>query len=67
MNTDSPLTSVDTMSNGITIAAGTTRGQILNFDLRMTSVPVRVLDAHKSSVQGLRFQCEPKVGIRVES
>ncbi|WAR25077.1 NEDD1-like protein [Mya arenaria] len=60
INTDSPLTSIDTMSNGITIAVGTTRGQILNYDLRMASVPVNFLDAHKSSVQGLRFQTEAK-------
>ncbi|XP_052283917.1 protein NEDD1-like [Dreissena polymorpha] len=60
INTDSPLTSVDTMSNGISLAVGSTRGQIFHYDLRMGFVPLLVLDAHKSSVQGLKFQMEVK-------
>lgn len=56
INVDAPLTCVDSMGNGIDIAVGSTRGKIYHFDLRMGSVPLRTLDAHKSSVQGLRFQ-----------
>jgi len=56
INVDAPLTSVDSMHNGIDIAVGSTRGKIYHFDLRMGSTPLKILDAHKSSVQGIRFQ-----------
>lgn len=61
MTADSPLTSIDTKQDGFTVAVGSTRGKIYHYDLRMSSVPVRTLDAHKSSVQCLRFQMEIKV------
>lgn len=56
INADAPLTSIDAMSNGIDIAVGSTRGTIYHYDLRMGSVPLKSLEAHKSSVQGIRFQ-----------
>ncbi|XP_045164628.2 protein NEDD1-like [Mercenaria mercenaria] len=61
MTAESPLTSIDTKSDGVTVAVGSTRGKIYHYDLRMGLMPVRTLDAHKSSVQCLRFQAEQKV------
>lgn len=61
ISADSPLTSIDTKGDGVTVVVGTTRGKIFHYDLRMSSAPVRSIDAHKSSVQGLRFQVENKV------
>ncbi|KAL3852617.1 hypothetical protein ACJMK2_016236 [Sinanodonta woodiana] len=58
MSTESPLTSIDAMSDGITFAVGSTRGKIHVYDLRHGNVPIRILNAHKSSVQGLKFQLE---------
>ena len=61
MAADSPLTSIDTLHDGVTVVVGSTRGKIFQYDLRMSSVPVKTLDAHKSSVQCLRFQNEVQV------
>lgn len=61
MTTDSPLTSIDTKKDGCTIAVGSTRGKIYHYDLRMSSSPVKTIDAHKSSVQCLGFQMDNKV------
>ena len=63
MAADSPLTSIDTLHDGVTVVVGSTRGKIFQYDLRMSSVPVKTLDAHKSSVQCLRFQNEVQVSI----
>ena len=51
-----PLTSVDIMSDGITVATGSTNGKIYLYDLRKGNTPIKILDAHKSSVQSLKFQ-----------
>lgn len=56
MPTDSPLTSIDIMSDGHTLAVGTTRGFIYLYDLRKASHPIGTYAAHKSSVRCLRFQ-----------
>ncbi|XP_060074999.1 protein NEDD1-like [Ylistrum balloti] len=52
---ESPLTSVDVMPDGATVAVGSTRGKIYIYDLRQGDTPVKVMNAHKSSVQCLRF------------
>ncbi|XP_033745078.1 protein NEDD1-like [Pecten maximus] len=52
---ESPLTSVDVMPDGATVAVGSTRGKIYIYDLRQGDTPVKVINAHKSSVQCLRF------------
>ena len=56
MTVESPLTSLSFMHDGATLAAGSTRGKIYVFDLRMGSSPLKTLNAHKSSVQSIRFQ-----------
>lgn len=60
MMAESPLTSVDLMSDGSTIAVGSTRGKIFIYDLRKGPSPVRTMTAHKSSVQCLKFQHKNK-------
>ncbi|KAK3585866.1 hypothetical protein CHS0354_038398 [Potamilus streckersoni] len=67
MSTESPLTSIDAMSDGITFAVGSTRGKIHVYDLRHGSVPIRIINAHKSSVQGLKFQLEASNSITGKS
>ncbi|XP_013386003.1 protein NEDD1 [Lingula anatina] len=57
---DSPLTSVDMLHDGVTVAVGTTRGMVHIYDLRQGMTPVRSLNAHKSSVQCLNFQSNYK-------
>ncbi|XP_069140779.1 protein NEDD1-like [Argopecten irradians] len=52
---ESPLTSVDVMPDGVIVAVGSTLGKIFIYDLRKGDTPVKVLNAHKSSVQCLRF------------
>ena len=52
----SPLTSLDIMENGSIIAAGTTRGKVLIYDLRTGETPIRELTAHKTAVRKLAFQ-----------
>ncbi|KAK3102805.1 hypothetical protein FSP39_014046 [Pinctada imbricata] len=54
--TERPLTSLDVMSDGATIATGSINGKISVYDLRKGSSPIKVIDAHKSSVQVLQFQ-----------
>ena len=56
MTAESPLTSIDVMLDGSTLAVGTTRGKVYIYDLRLGATPIKVLTAHKSSVQSLRFQ-----------
>lgn len=53
---DNPLTSVDIMYDGVTVGVGTTRGAVHIFDLRQGTTPVRLMNAHQSSVQCLAFQ-----------
>ena len=67
MTAESPLTSIDSLHDGISVVVGSTRGKIYQYDLRMSSVPVRTLEAHKSSVQCLKFQNEIQVGFTTNS
>ncbi|XP_004623863.1 protein NEDD1 [Octodon degus] len=54
---DAPLTAVDFMSDGATLAIGSSRGKIYQYDLRMLKPPVKTISAHKTSVQCIAFQC----------
>ncbi|KAG8439496.1 hypothetical protein GDO86_005632 [Hymenochirus boettgeri] len=53
---ESPLTAVDFMPDGATLAVGTSRGKIYLYDLRMLSSPMKTVSAHKTSVQYIQFQ-----------
>ncbi|KAE8615216.1 hypothetical protein XENTR_v10008444 [Xenopus tropicalis] len=53
---ESPLTAVDFMPDGATLAVGSSRGKIYLYDLRMLSSPVKTVSAHKTSVQCIQFQ-----------
>lgn len=53
---DTPLTAVDFMPDGATLAIGTSRGKIYQYDLRMLKSPVKTISAHKTSVQCIAFQ-----------
>ncbi|XP_012590481.1 PREDICTED: protein NEDD1 isoform X2 [Condylura cristata] len=53
---ETPLTAVDFMSDGATLAIGSSRGKIYQYDLRMLKSPVKTISAHKTSVQCLTFQ-----------
>ncbi|XP_004583179.2 protein NEDD1 [Ochotona princeps] len=53
---DTPLTAVDFMPDGATLAVGTSRGKIYQYDLRMLKSPVKTISAHKTSVQCIAFQ-----------
>ncbi|XP_057342478.1 protein NEDD1 isoform X2 [Manis pentadactyla] len=54
--TDTPLTAVDFMPDGATLAVGSSRGKIYQYDLRMLKSPVKTISAHKTSVQCIAFQ-----------
>ncbi|MEE6480193.1 hypothetical protein FKM82_012485 [Ascaphus truei] len=54
--TESPLTSVDFMPGGTTLAVGSSRGKIYLYDLRMLSSPIKTVGAHKTSVQCIQFE-----------
>ncbi|XP_004418039.1 PREDICTED: protein NEDD1 isoform X3 [Ceratotherium simum simum] len=53
---DAPLTAVDFMPDGATLASGSSRGKIYKYDLRMLKSPVKTISAHKTSVQCIAFQ-----------
>ncbi|XP_007947958.2 protein NEDD1 [Orycteropus afer afer] len=53
---DAPLTAVDFMADGATLAIGSSRGKIYQYDLRMLKSPVKTISAHKTSVQCIAFQ-----------
>ncbi|XP_042119159.2 protein NEDD1 isoform X2 [Peromyscus maniculatus bairdii] len=53
---DAPLTAVDFMPDGATLAVGSSRGKIYQYDLRMLKSPVKTITAHKTSVQCIAFQ-----------
>ncbi|XP_013787483.2 protein NEDD1-like, partial [Limulus polyphemus] len=66
---DEPLTAVDFMDDGVTLAVGTNQGKIHMYDLRLASIPVKTWTAHNSSVVSLTFQScsseiQPKVRIQ---
>eukprot|EP00026_Physarum_polycephalum_P003070 Phypoly_transcript_03079.p1 GENE.Phypoly_transcript_03079~~Phypoly_transcript_03079.p1 ORF type:complete len:801 (+),score=173.70 Phypoly_transcript_03079:95-2497(+) len=55
--TDSPLNCLGFMEDGITLAAGDTKGKILVYDLRAGSTPLHTLQAHTPyPVNAIRFQ-----------
>ncbi|XP_072025413.1 protein NEDD1-like [Amphiura filiformis] len=56
ISVESPLTCIAFMHDGATLAAGSTRGKVYMFDLRMGSTPLTTLNAHKTSVQCIAFQ-----------
>ncbi|XP_031796273.1 protein NEDD1 isoform X2 [Sarcophilus harrisii] len=63
---EAPLTAVDFMPDGATLAIGSSRGKIYQYDLRMLNSPVKTVHAHKTSVQCITFQCSsvlPKSGL----
>ncbi|XP_006888559.1 PREDICTED: protein NEDD1-like [Elephantulus edwardii] len=53
---EAPLTAVDFMPDGATLATGSSRGKICQYDLRMLKSPVKTIRAHKTSVQCITFQ-----------
>lgn len=53
---DSPLTAVAFMPDGATLAIGSSRGKIYQYDLRILKSPVKTISAHKTSVQCIAFQ-----------
>ncbi|KAM6214829.1 protein NEDD1 [Rhynchocyon petersi] len=53
---DAPVTAVDFMPDGASLAIGSSRGKIYQYDLRMLKLPVKTISAHKTSVQCIAFQ-----------
>ncbi|KAM6293676.1 protein NEDD1 isoform 1-T2 [Porphyrio hochstetteri] len=54
---DFPLTTVDFMPDGTTLAIGCSRGKICQYDLRQLTSPVKTVTAHKGCVKCIRLQC----------
>jgi len=58
ISTKAPLSCVDFEKGGIHIAAGTSQGDVLLYDLRSSEAPYQIISAHPGgSVACLRFQC----------
>ncbi|NWV77178.1 NEDD1 protein, partial [Dasyornis broadbenti] len=53
---DFPLTTVDFMPDGTTLAIGCSRGKICQYDLRQLTSPVKAVIAHKGCVKCIRLQ-----------
>ncbi|NWW80037.1 NEDD1 protein, partial [Climacteris rufus] len=53
---DFPLTTVDFMPDGTTLAIGCSRGRICQYDLRQLTSPVKTVTAHKGCVKCIRLQ-----------
>ncbi|NXO79599.1 NEDD1 protein, partial [Sitta europaea] len=53
---DFPLTTVDFMPDGTTLAIGCSRGKICQYDLRQLTSPVKAITAHKGCVKCIRLQ-----------
>ncbi|XP_032914449.1 protein NEDD1 [Catharus ustulatus] len=53
---DFPLTTVDFMPDGTTLAIGCSRGKICQYDLRQLTSPVKTVTAHKGCVKCIRLQ-----------
>ncbi|XP_040412535.1 protein NEDD1 isoform X1 [Cygnus olor] len=53
---DFPLTTVDFMPDGTTLAIGCSRGKICQYDLRKLTSPVKTVAAHKGCVKCIRLQ-----------
>lgn len=67
--TSAPLTSVTFLDDGITVAVGTSQGQVLSFDLRAGSAPTSEIQAfHGTQVSCVQFQATkaPKKGTSAE-
>ena len=60
INTDEALTSCDFLHDGTTVAVGSTSGKIYIFDLRHGSSPLKIMQAHQSSIKGVNFQKQAK-------
>ncbi|XP_067914854.1 protein NEDD1 isoform X2 [Heterodontus francisci] len=56
ISVEAPLTAIDFMTDGATLAVGSIRGKIYVYDLRVTTTPIKVVSAHKKSVRCLKFQ-----------
>ncbi|XP_067139217.1 protein NEDD1-like isoform X2 [Centruroides vittatus] len=54
--TEAPLTAIDFMNDGITLAVGSVKGKIYIYDLRSSSTPMKTLSAHSNSINSLSFQ-----------
>jgi len=61
MTNDDPLTSVDLLDDGSTLAVGSSRGRVHIYDIRVTTVPLQTLVAHRSPVSRVCFQRNPVV------
>ncbi|XP_015271763.1 PREDICTED: protein NEDD1 [Gekko japonicus] len=53
---ESPLTAVDFMPEGTTLAIGSSRGKIYHYDLRKLTAPVKSVSAHRTSVKCIALQ-----------
>uniref|UniRef100_A0A8C5U9M5 NEDD1 protein n=1 Tax=Malurus cyaneus samueli TaxID=2593467 RepID=A0A8C5U9M5_9PASS len=53
---DFPLTTIDFMPDGTTLAIGCSRGKICQYDLRQLTSPVKTVTAHKGCVKCIRLQ-----------
>ncbi|XP_078091286.1 protein NEDD1 isoform X3 [Mustelus asterias] len=56
ISVEAPLTAVDFMTDGATLAVGSIRGKIYVYDLRVTTSPLKIVSAHKKSIRCLKFQ-----------
>ncbi|XP_014379230.1 protein NEDD1 [Alligator sinensis] len=53
---EAPLTAIDFMPDGTTLAVGSSRGKIYHYDLRKLTSPVKTVGAHKTSVKCISLQ-----------
>lgn len=60
ITTESPLMSIDMQNDGSTVAVGSTRGKIYVYDIRQGKTPIKLLSAHRSSVQAVKFRNIPE-------
>ncbi|XP_043569213.1 protein NEDD1 isoform X2 [Chiloscyllium plagiosum] len=56
ISVEAPLTAIDFMTDGATLAVGSIRGKIYVYDLRVTTSPLKIVSAHKKSIRCLKFQ-----------
>ncbi|KAL6060222.1 hypothetical protein STEG23_004111 [Scotinomys teguina] len=54
--TDTPLTAVDFMPEGATLAVESSQGKVYQYDLRILKSPMKTIITHKTSVQWIAFQ-----------
>uniref|UniRef100_A0A6J0VE65 Protein NEDD1 n=1 Tax=Pogona vitticeps TaxID=103695 RepID=A0A6J0VE65_9SAUR len=53
---EAPLTAVEFMPEGTSLAIGSSRGKIYHYDLRKLTAPVKSVSAHKTSVKCIALQ-----------